>query len=146
METTTTTTASATTDPVGEAKPAETVTTAAPMPAEAEAPSDADLDVWEKIELEADELEGSLERLLHEGTARRIMVKKDGEVIADFPLTVGVVGTVLAAPLAAIAAIVALIADCTIEVVREHPADETVEPAGDDAPVEMPVAAAAVTA
>ncbi len=118
------------------------------------------------IELKADELEDSLESLLHEGTARRITVKKDGEVIADFPLAVGVVGTVLAAPLAAVAAIVALIADCTIEVVRERAADDTSdastdepadapiettvapemsEPAGDGAPLEMPVVAAAVT-
>ena len=69
------------------------------------------------------------------------------------------VGTVLAAPLAAVAAIVALIADCTIEVVRERAANDTSdastdepadapiettvapemsEPAGDGAPLEMP--------
>ena len=83
---------------------------------------------------------------MHEGTARRITVKKDGEVIADFPLAVGVVGTVLAAPLAAVAAIVALIADCTIEVVRERATDETSaaprpsQPSDDRESVEQPVA------
>jgi hypothetical protein len=61
----------------------------------------------------------ALERIVHEGTVRRIVVKHEGEVVAEFPLAVGVVGAVLAAPLAAIAAIVALIADCTIEVERE---------------------------
>jgi Domain of unknown function (DUF4342) len=147
METTTTTTTSPTAHPVVDPTSVETAATIA----DAERPSDEDLDLWEKIELKADELGDSLESLLHEGTARRITVKKDGEVIADFPLAIGVVGTVLAAPLAAVAAIVALIADCTIEVVRERPADETTvapemtEPAGDAAPVEMPVAAAAAT-
>jgi Domain of unknown function (DUF4342) len=127
METTTITT-SPTTDPV-----------------EAEQPTDEELGVWEKIELTADQLEDSLENLIHEGTARRITVKKDGEVIADFPLAVGVVGTLVAAPLAAVAAIVALIADCTIEVERERPADDAVEmpePAADAVAVEMPEPAA----
>ena len=127
----------------------ETTTTPTTSPSPTTDPI-AEPTLWEKIELTADELEDSLESLLHEGTARRITVKKDGEVIADFPLAVGVVGTVLAAPLAAVAAIVALIADCTIEVVRERATDETsaastTEPAGDDAPLEMPMAAAAVT-
>ena len=95
--TTTAPTASAATEPIAEPTPGGGRT-------------EEDLGLWEKIELTADELEDSLERLVHEGTARRITVKKDGEVIADFPLAVGVVGTVLAAPLAAVAAIVALIA------------------------------------
>ncbi len=38
--------------------------------------------------------------------------------MAEFPLTAGVVGAVLAPPLAAIGAIAALINDCTIEVER----------------------------
>jgi len=145
----------------------ETTTTPTTSPSPTTDPI-AEPTLWEKIELTADELEDSLESLLHEGTARRITVKKDGEVIADFPLAVGVVGTVLAAPLAAVAAIVALIADCTIGVVRERATDETsaasttepaladtgaadtgaaemAEPAGDDSPLEMPMAAAAVT-
>jgi hypothetical protein len=75
----------------------------------------------------------TLERIVHEGTVRRIVVKHDGEVVAEFPLAVGVVGAVLAAPLAAIGAIVALISDCTIEVER----DADIEPAPvEPAPVE----------
>ena len=75
------------------------------------------------IELRAEELVDDLEDIVHEGLVRRIIVKKDGDVVAEFPLAVGVAGAVVAAPFAAIAAIVALISDCTIEVVRTEPAD-----------------------
>jgi hypothetical protein len=86
---------------------------------------------WESIELSADRLEDTIERIVHEGTVRRIVVKHDGAVIAEFPLALGVVGTVLAAPVAGIAAIVALLSDCTIEVERVEAvtADKPDEPA-----------------
>jgi hypothetical protein len=56
--------------------------------------------------------------LLHEGNVRRVIIKQDGRAIAEFPLTVGVVGAALAPPLAAVGAIAALVAECTIEVER----------------------------
>jgi hypothetical protein len=43
--------------------------------------------------------------------------------VAEFPLTAGVVGAVLAPVLAAIGAIVALLKDCTIQVEREESQD-----------------------
>jgi hypothetical protein len=46
-------------------------------------------------------------------------------VIVEFPLTVGVVGTVLAPMLAAVGAIAAVISDCTIEVERVATTDDT---------------------
>ena len=60
----------------------------------------------------------SIKNLVHEGNIRRIVVKQDGRPVAEFPLTFGVVGAALAPPLAAIGAITALLADCTIEVER----------------------------
>jgi len=56
--------------------------------------------------------------LIHEGNVRRITVKHDARTVAEFPLTVGVVGTIFAPILAAIGALTALLADCTIEVER----------------------------
>jgi hypothetical protein len=103
----------------------ETLTTppttppATPATSEPEKPG-----VWETIELKADEFEDVLEHVVREGAVRRIVVREDGEVIAEFPLALGVIGAVLAAPLAAIAAIVALLGDCTIEVERRRPDDE----------------------
>jgi hypothetical protein len=67
-------------------------------------------------------------QLIHEGNVRRITVKQRGRTIAEFPLTVGVVGTIFAPILAAIGALTALLADCTIEV--EH----TEEPKAHKAP------------
>jgi len=61
----------------------------------------------------------TIKNLIHEGNVRRISIKQDGRTIAEFPLTLGVVGAALAPPLAAVGAIAALVADCTIEVERE---------------------------
>ena len=59
-----------------------------------------------------------VKKLLHEGNVRRVVVKQDEKTIAEFPLTVGV-GVAVAAPVvAAIGALVALLANCTIEVER----------------------------
>jgi hypothetical protein len=95
---------------------------------------------WERIELTADRLEDAIGRMVHEGTVRRIVVKRDGVVIAEFPLAAGVVGTVLAAPVAGIAVIVALLSDCTIEVERVEP---TPAPSAEDTLTAGPLAVAA---
>jgi hypothetical protein len=60
----------------------------------------------------------SVKKILHEGNVRRIIVKQGDRTVAEFPLTAGVVGTVLAPPLAAIGALAALLNDCSIEVER----------------------------
>jgi hypothetical protein len=54
---------------------------------------------------------------VHEGNIRRIIIKnEDGERLIEIPLTLGVVGIVLLPVWAAIGAIAALVADCTIVV------------------------------
>ena len=83
---------------------------------------------WEKIEGTTDQILGQLKRLVEEGNVRRVVVKQRGKTIAEFPLTVGVVGAVLAPVAAAIGAITALVADCTIEVEKTSGGGET--PAG----------------
>jgi hypothetical protein len=45
-------------------------------------------------------------------------VKQDGQTIAEFPLTIGVVGATIAPAVAALGAIAALVTDCTIEIER----------------------------
>ena len=72
----------------------------------------------ESFKLDINELGDRLAKLVHEGNVRRVIVKRDEETIAEFPLTAGVVGAVLAPPLAAIGAIAALVTNCTIEVER----------------------------
>jgi hypothetical protein len=75
---------------------------------------------WETIKAEGQELLDKLEALIREGNVRRVVIKQQNRVIAEFPLMVGVVGAVVAPVLAAIGAIVALAKDCKIEVERVH--------------------------
>ena len=76
--------------------------------------------IWESIKAEGETLVDQLKRLIHEGNVRRIVVQHQGRTIAEFPLTAGVVGAVLAPVVAAVGAIVALLKDCTIQVERER--------------------------
>jgi pimeloyl-ACP methyl ester carboxylesterase len=73
----------------------------------------------ETIELKGSQLVEQVKQLIHEGNVRRIVVKQDERTIVEFPLVLGVVGTLLAAPLAALGALAALLSDCTLEVERE---------------------------
>jgi hypothetical protein len=83
-----------------------------------------------------------LKHLINEGNVRRVRVRQRERVIAEFPLTVGVVGAVLAPPLAAIGAVTALLTECSIDVERE--ADASVSPSAPVSPVEAsPVEASA---
>lgn len=72
----------------------------------------------ETFQLQGGQLLERVRQLIHEGNVRRITVKHDGNVVAEFPLTVGVVGAIFAPVLAAIGALTALLAECTIEVER----------------------------
>jgi D-aminopeptidase len=62
-----------------------------------------------------------IKALIHEGNVRRVVVEHQGRSVAEFPLTAGVAGAVLAPVVAAIGALVALLQDCTIHVERENP-------------------------
>jgi hypothetical protein len=89
--------------------------------------------VWERVEAGGAKVLDSLKQLISEGNVRRVRVRQDQRVIAEFPLTIGVIGTLLAPMLAAIGAITALLTDCSIEV--ERVVDETTaETLGDDPP------------
>jgi hypothetical protein len=73
---------------------------------------------WETIKAEGSEVLGTLQKIVREGNVRRVIVKQGDRTVAEFPLTVGVVGTVFAPVLAAIGAIIALLQDCSIVVER----------------------------
>lgn len=64
---------------------------------------------------------GKVKELIKEGNVRRILIKdKTGKTLVEFPLSIGVVGAVLAPVLAAVGAIAALVSECTITVEREE--------------------------
>jgi hypothetical protein len=79
---------------------------------------------WESIKVEGGELLDRVKKIAHEGNVRRIVIKQGSRSVAEFPLTVGVVGVVLAPVFAAIGALAALLTECTIEVERVAPGDE----------------------
>ncbi len=72
----------------------------------------------ESFKVAADQLVDAVKRLVREGNVRRVIIKQEGRTVVEFPLTVGVVGTVLAPVLAAVGAIAAYMTECTIEVER----------------------------
>ena len=72
----------------------------------------------ESFKVAANELVDAVKKIVHEGNVRRILVKQDGRTVAEFPLTVGVIGTVLAPMLAAVGALAAVLTECSIEVER----------------------------
>lgn len=72
----------------------------------------------ESFKVAADQLVETLKKLVHEGNVRRVIIKQDGRTVVEFPLTVGVIGTVFAPILAAGGALAAVLSECTIEVER----------------------------
>lgn len=75
----------------------------------------------EEIQIKGEQLITTVQKLLHEGNVRRIIIKRGTHIIAEFPLTVGVLGVLMAPMLAAVGAISALVTDCTVEVERVEP-------------------------
>jgi hypothetical protein len=77
--------------------------------------------VWESVRVEGGELLSRVKQLVREGNVRRVVIKQGPRTLAEFPLTVGVVGALAAPALAAIGALAALLTRCTIAVEREAP-------------------------
>jgi Domain of unknown function (DUF4342) len=75
----------------------------------------------ESFKVAADQLVDAVKKLVHEGNVRRIVIKQEGRTVAEFPMTVGVVGAVVAPVLAAVGALAAVLTECTIEVERDTP-------------------------
>jgi len=71
----------------------------------------------EEFEVSGDKVVETVKRLVHEGNIRRITIKgEDGKTLIEIPLTFGVVGAVLLPVWAALGALAALVAHCTIVV------------------------------
>ena len=77
----------------------------------------------ESFQVAGAQLVDAVKKLLHEGNVRRVIIKHEGRSVAEFPLTLGVIGGVLAPVLAAVGAIAAVLTECTVEVERTSPDD-----------------------
>ncbi len=74
----------------------------------------------EEFKIDGEQVLAKIKELLHEGNIRRISIKdENGKTLIEVPLTIGAVGVILAPALAAIGAIAALVAKCTIVVERK---------------------------
>ncbi|MBI1833498.1 MAG: DUF4342 domain-containing protein [Candidatus Andersenbacteria bacterium] len=73
----------------------------------------------EEFKISADKVVEKIKMLLKEGNVRRITIKnEEGVVLIVIPLTIAIIGTVLAPILAAVGALAALLTNCTIVVER----------------------------
>jgi len=66
------------------------------------------------------QLVDTVKKLINEGNVRRISVKnREGKIVFDIPLTLGVIGIALAPMLAALGAVAGVLTECTVAVERD---------------------------
>jgi len=76
----------------------------------------------EEFKVLGKELVEKVQELIHAGNIRRIIIRDGhGHTFMEIPLTVAAIGAVAAPVLAAVGAIAAYVADCTIVVERVQP-------------------------
>ena len=74
----------------------------------------------EEFKVSGEDVQKKVKNLLHEGNVRKITIKdKRGNIVLAIPLTVGVIGAVIAPVIAAVGAVAALLTECTITVERK---------------------------
>ena len=86
----------------------------------AEATQHEDKGKQEEFVIDGEKLTAKVKELINEGNVRRIIIKnKEDKTLVEFPVTIGVVGAILAPMLAAVGAIAALVTECKVVVVRK---------------------------
>ena len=77
----------------------------------------------EEFRVSGDDILRKVKEIIAAGNARRIIIKTEkGDTMLEIPLTVALVGAVLAPILAAVGAMAALVTHCTIVVEKKEPA------------------------
>jgi hypothetical protein len=87
----------------------------------------------EELQVVGEQLLARVKDLIHEGNVRRIIIRQEDHTILEIPLTVGVVGVALAPALAAVGVLGALLAQCSIQVIRSDASTPTYTPPTDPA-------------
>lgn len=92
-----------------------------------------------EFKIEGEKLLAKVKELIHEGNIHRIIIKnEDGKTIIEIPMTVGVVGSLIAPVLAAVGAVAAFAAHYTI-VVEKEDEDEQSEGKNNDEERNIPI-------
>jgi len=76
----------------------------------------ADKTQWQSFKAEGNQFVDTLKKAIHEGNVRRVVVQQRGRTVAEFPLTAGLIGVLVAPVLAAVGVLAAMLEDCTIKV------------------------------
>ena len=80
----------------------------------------------ERIDVKGEHIIGRIKELIHEGNVRRIVINDaEGKAVLEMPMTVGVIGLLVAPSMTAIGTLGALAAHYSIDVERQYP--ETTE-------------------
>ncbi len=75
----------------------------------------------DEFKVKGEELLGKVKEIIHEGNIRKIIIKNDnGKTYLEIPVTIGVVGLVLAPVWVAIGALAALASHFTIQVIKKE--------------------------
>ena len=78
----------------------------------------------EEFKVSGKDLLNKVKAIITEGNVRRIIIRnKDDKSIIELPVTIGVIGAVLAPMLAAVAGVAAIVTECTIVVERRSNKD-----------------------
>ncbi len=81
----------------------------------------------ESFKVSGKELVEKVKKLIHEGNVKKVRLIHKEKTLVEIPLTIGApaaaVGIIAAPALAAVAAIAAMVTECTIEVEREEKKD-----------------------
>ncbi|MFN8135743.1 MAG: DUF4342 domain-containing protein [Bacteroidales bacterium] len=73
-----------------------------------------------EFKVKSEDLIRKIRELIDEGNVNRIIIKDStGKVYLEIPVTIGVIGVVIAPVLAAVGALAAWAADFTVEVIRK---------------------------
>jgi hypothetical protein len=79
---------------------------------------------FEEIKVSGQKLVETVEKLIHEGNVRRIIIRNEqGQTFIEIPITVAVVGVVFAPILAAVGALAAMAARFTVVVEKAQEPD-----------------------
>jgi len=82
----------------------------------------------DEFKVKGEELLGKVKEIIHEGNIRKIIIKNEsGKTYLEIPVTIGVVGVVLAPVWAAIGALAALASSFTIQVIKKEVKENPVE-------------------
>jgi hypothetical protein len=73
----------------------------------------------EELTATGEDLMDRVKSLVQEGNIRKLIIKQEDRTLVEIPLSLGVVGALLAPQLAAVGAIAALVTRCTITVEHE---------------------------